>query len=127
MKKRLDRSICNDAWINFWSSISCCTLTKSKSDHYPLLLDLKRDVIMHQSSFKFMKKWALHPECIDIGKDAWKEQAYGCPMFVLTKKLKSLKSRLKEWNKNIFGDVHLRVSNAMQQVYSIQQHLDENG
>lgn len=41
-EKILDRSICNDDGIEYWSSISCCTLTKSKSDHYPLLLDLKK-------------------------------------------------------------------------------------
>lgn len=29
-EKRLDRSICNEDWINFWSSVSCCTLVKKQ-------------------------------------------------------------------------------------------------
>lgn len=36
-EKRLDRAVCNDEWLNFWTSVSCCTLTKSASDHFPIL------------------------------------------------------------------------------------------
>lgn len=39
IKRRLDRSICNKQWLDFCSSISCSTLIKTRSDHYPLLLD----------------------------------------------------------------------------------------
>lgn len=41
--------------------------------------------------------------------------------------MKSLKFKLKDWNKSVFGDVHLKISNAMQQVDSIQQQVYENG
>ncbi|KAF1867902.1 hypothetical protein Lal_00012798 [Lupinus albus] len=35
--KRLDRSICNGEWIDYWNQIFCCTLPRSGSDHHPLL------------------------------------------------------------------------------------------
>lgn len=37
-EKRLDRSLCNDSCLDYWHSAACCTLIRSKSDHYPLLL-----------------------------------------------------------------------------------------
>lgn len=101
--------------------MSCCTLAKSKSDLFPLLLNLQRVIGQHQSSFKFLKMWSLHPNCDAIVKEVWKEKVYGCPMFVLTSKLKSLKVRLKEWNRAVFGDVHIKVNNAMQNRTAIQQ------
>lgn len=42
-KRRLDRSICNQTMLDSCSSISCSTLLKTTSDHYPLLLEFKTD------------------------------------------------------------------------------------
>lgn len=41
-ERKLDRTVCNNDWIAFWNSSSCCTLPRSKSDHHPLLLIRKR-------------------------------------------------------------------------------------
>jgi hypothetical protein len=38
-EKRFDRAICNQAWLSFCNSSSCSTLLRTKSGHYPLLLD----------------------------------------------------------------------------------------
>lgn len=69
-EKRLDRVICNDAWIDSWSSISCCTLTRSKSDHYPILLSLQKHSGHHKSSFKFLRIWSHHEDYIKIVSDS---------------------------------------------------------
>lgn len=95
IEKRLDRTICNDASLNLWTSISRCTLIRIGSDHYPLLLEMKKDSGPHSSFFKFMKMWASHPNCIKLVQDVWKENMVGCPMFVLSQKLKMLKFKLK--------------------------------
>lgn len=47
---RLDRAICNDEWLNFWSSMTCCTLTRCCSDHFPLLINLSNACKSHPSS-----------------------------------------------------------------------------
>jgi len=38
-QKRLDRAICNQQWIDMCTTISCSTLIRNRSDHFPLLLD----------------------------------------------------------------------------------------
>lgn len=72
-EKRLDRAVCNDGWLSFWTVVSCCTLTKSNSDHLPLLLDLRKEERSFPSSFKFMKMWASHQDCAKLIEDTWKE------------------------------------------------------
>jgi len=54
--QRLDRAICNESWIDLWSVISCNTLLKCQSDHFPLLLTLHvKPPITIIPRFKFFK------------------------------------------------------------------------
>jgi hypothetical protein len=126
-ERRLDRAICNHPLIDLCSSISVSTLTKHKSDHYPLLLDLNLTNVSFAAQFKFMKMWSLHPDCKDLVQSCWNITFIGCPMFVLSKKLKLLKESLKTWNKDCFGNMHACVTSAEQNPNSIQDHLQTNG
>lgn len=65
-KRRLDRAVCNQLWIDTCTSISCSTLAKQRSDHYPLLLDLTVNSTQIASYFKFVKMWTLNNDCKDI-------------------------------------------------------------
>lgn len=47
---RLDRTICNDDWLAVWDSVACCTLPRIRSDHFPILLVLKKEFISHPSN-----------------------------------------------------------------------------
>lgn len=40
-ERRLDRAICNQLWLDSCASLAVTTLTKFKSDHFPILLDFK--------------------------------------------------------------------------------------
>lgn len=63
IEMRLDRAMCIDDWLNFWDNVACCTLTRSHSDHYPLLLVLKKGVVTFLFSFKFQGMWCYHSDC----------------------------------------------------------------
>jgi hypothetical protein len=71
--------------------------------------------------------WLLHDDCKRVVSDHWKMNVVGCPMFILKTKLKLLKPILKAWNKEVFGDVHTNVANAVAQVDSIQQIINASG
>jgi hypothetical protein len=126
-EKRLDRSICSLDFIDTCSSISCSTLTKTRSDHFPLLLDFQSSNARHASSFRFMSMWLLHPTCKDEIINIWNTSIAGCPMFVLCKKLKLLKDRLKVWNKETFGNVHDQLKKAEDKVNIIQETINACG
>lgn len=112
-ERRLDRVVCNDPLINYWGSSTCCTLPRSKSDHHPILLKLQKDIATFSSSFKFLKMWSTHKDCQSVIANSWKQEVNGCPLTVLSQKLKNLKVVLKDWNEVSFGDVHKRVEQAM--------------
>lgn len=123
-EKRLDRSLCNDHWIDFWESTACCTLPRSRSDHHPLVIVSKRGNDAIHSHFKFQKMWLQHPNCQRVVKEVWNRPAVGCPMSIVSQKLKALKAELKSWNMMVFGNVHNRVRTASELVDNIQQQID---
>lgn len=45
--------------------------------------------------FKCQQMWTSRPLCINVVKNAWKTKVAGCPMFILTEKLKLLSNNLK--------------------------------
>lgn len=126
-EKRLDRCMCNVDWLNFWTISSCCTLFRSKSDHFPILLDVRKGVNSFPSSFKFHKMWISHPDCKRLIKEVWSKPVFGCPMFILSQKLKQVKAELKVWNLRVFGNIQLRVNNAIEAVNKIQLEINALG
>lgn len=44
-------------------------------------------------------------------------------MFILIQKLKALKQELKLWNRHVFGDVHIKVNEALEAVKLIQEQI----
>jgi hypothetical protein len=71
--------------------------------------------------------WTLHDDYKNIVAASWNEPVVGCPMFVLSQKLKSLKLKLKTWNKETFGNVHELVKNAETHLLQIQTQIDTFG
>ncbi|KAF1887608.1 hypothetical protein Lal_00040662 [Lupinus albus] len=126
-EKRLDRSLCNDSWLEVSKQVSCCTLPRVASDHNPLLFSATNDNARRISQFSFHRMWLNHSDCSRVVAESWRNEVYGCPMFILSQKLKNLKIVLKDWNKNIFGDVHLRVQNALANVDQIQNQISVAG
>lgn len=55
IQRRLDRTICNHEWYAACNLVTCSTLTKLRSNHYPLLLEFKNDECLFISQFKFLK------------------------------------------------------------------------
>ncbi|KAK2445365.1 hypothetical protein QL285_016305 [Trifolium repens] len=126
-EKRLDRAICNQAWLDSCCSSSVIALTRIRSDHFPLLLDLQVTATSFASQFKFQRMWSLHDDCANIVSECWNSVVVGCPMFILTQKLKMLKTKLKVWNKTCFGNVHENVISAEQKLQQIQHQIQISG
>lgn len=126
-EKRLDRVISNQDMLNTCSSISCSTLTRVRSDHFPLLLEVKFQDIRYISNFKFLKMWSHHQDCSNFINNVWNKQVFGSPMQILSQKLKILKGELKTWNKNVFGNIHINVKNSVEKLDAIQEDINISG
>jgi len=51
---------------------------------------------------RFEERWATHPECESIIREAWNREAHlGSPMFRLFSKIRVCKSALVAWSRNM--------------------------
>jgi len=72
-----------------------------------------------------MQMWSLHPDCKKVVESCLNKPVVGCPMFVLSKKLKNLKLALKEWKKESFGNVQDNVKIVEEDLNQIQMHINQ--
>lgn len=86
-ERRLDRSICNQDWLDMCSSIYFSTMIKTRYDHYPLLLDFNTFDSSFSTNIKFIKMWGMHKDRKYFISSCWKVRVIRCPMFVLNKML----------------------------------------
>ncbi|XP_019432044.1 PREDICTED: uncharacterized protein LOC109339110 [Lupinus angustifolius] len=126
-EKRLDRSICNDDWLSVWNHTMCCSLPRICSDHHPLLICSSSASASRIVPFRFHNMWIQHHDCRRLVAEMWNTPLVGCPMFILSQKLKLLKKELRTWNKTVFGNVHDRVKNASALLDSVQNLLNDLG
>ncbi|KAF1892197.1 hypothetical protein Lal_00036556 [Lupinus albus] len=109
-----------------WNQLSCSTLPRIASDHHHLLLCFDMG-ITPRSSFKFHKMWLSHLDCHRLVSEVWRWEVVGCPMFVLSHKLRILKKEFKVWNVQVFGNIQERVKQDMTNVAAIQDVINSIG
>ena len=113
---RLDRYLVNEGWDCHFGDARHCVLLRPVFYHFPLLLDgggLRRG----PSLFRFENIWLKVEGFKDLLKSWWEGDSFnGSSSFILAEKLKILKAKLKEWNKDIFGRVEYRKDLALEQV-----------
>ena len=113
---RLDCFLVNEGWDSHFGDARQFVLPRPVSDHFPILLDgggLRRG----PSPFRFENMWLKVEGVKDLLKYWWEEGSFsGSPSFILAERLKSLKAKLKEWNRNTFGRVEYRKNLALEQM-----------
>lgn len=128
MEQRLDRALCNLQFYDAWPISKCVVLPRTCSDHSALLISGAGTLSLGPRPFKFHSMWLEHLSFKDIVLSCWNaSHFYGCPMFVLTSKLKALKSCLKSWNLQVFGNVHANVTEARNKLSVIQSAISSTG
>ncbi|KAJ9701497.1 hypothetical protein PVL29_006726 [Vitis rotundifolia] len=115
-RSRLDRFLVSEDWENHFSGVSQCTLPRPVSDHFPILLDgggVRRGPI----PFRFENMWMKEEGFKELLKGWWQGFSFsGSYSFILSEKLKALKVKLKNWNKEVFGKVGVNLRMALDKV-----------
>eukprot|EP00253_Pinus_taeda_P025821 PITA_25821 len=104
---KLDRFIISEDLMLLEKEIAASVLPVGGSDHWPIQMVIQGIGTPQNRPFIFENICLSHPDFIsNIGK-WWAEdlQIQGTRMFMLHKKLKHIKMRLKEWNKKDFGNI----------------------
>ncbi|KAL8102690.1 hypothetical protein AgCh_027277 [Apium graveolens] len=121
--RRLDRMLCNAAWLHEFSESWVHVKTKGIMDHAPLLLHIPIQLEKIRKPFQFfnfMRDITGFQEEVTRG---WAYTCSGDPMSILCRKLKEVKVELKTLNKQ-HGNLHTNVSIARTNLQEIQEAID---
>ncbi|XP_060170505.1 uncharacterized protein LOC132601442 [Lycium barbarum] len=107
--KRLDRMLVNDLFQSWFGQIEVDHLSRTGSDHAPLLLSCTDQTQTFIKTFKFLKFWTEHADFPYVVRQHW--QGDSADVFLaFKKKLKSVQSALSQWSKHTFGDIFKLLS-----------------
>ncbi|RAL41595.1 hypothetical protein DM860_013129 [Cuscuta australis] len=112
--RRLDRVLINSNSNMLFSDISISHLSKTSSDHKPILLLCKEEGFQGPKPFRFLNVWATHHNFLTTVNDYWVNSPRTGGMAGLAMKLKGLKSTLSNWNKLHFGNIFQEKGSGQQ-------------
>jgi len=91
-------------------------------DHCPMVMKIMSPP-RTSKPFKFFNYWTTHPDFSNLVAQVWDSPLNGNPMFILCSKLRLLKCRLKQLNKESFSDISSRTVEARIDLRNIQDAL----
>eukprot|EP00253_Pinus_taeda_P024786 PITA_24786 len=105
---KLDRFMISEELLLTDKEITATVLPFGGSDHWPIQLEIKGLISPRNRPFRFENMWFSHLDFISNIDEWWSEdlQFQGSKMYLLHKRLKHVKFRLKEWNKKDFDREH---------------------
>ncbi|XP_074266141.1 uncharacterized protein LOC141588607 [Silene latifolia] len=102
---RIDRALINVDWLNEFPDSVANFLPEGLFDHCPCLINFKVQMIRRPAAFKYYNMWALAKNFEEMVSNHWNNDVQSTHMFRVISKLKSLKSELKNLNKEQFSDI----------------------
>ncbi|KAF5931642.1 hypothetical protein HYC85_027813 [Camellia sinensis] len=113
---RIDRFLLDSRWLEIFS-FKQWGLPRTVSDHCPILLkEDERD--WGPKPFKFLNPWLAHPSFMPAVKQIWENnQVSGWAGFRLMRKLRDLRSHLRIWNKEVFGNIDALLKSAEEELH----------
>jgi exonuclease III len=120
---RLDRFLISESIIMQGLTLDCNILPWGGSDHWPVQLEAGFQTTPKNRPFRFEKFWIDHPTFKEKIKQWWREEQpeQGTRMFKLHKKLKYIRKKLKEWNRDIFGNINTEKNDIEEKMKKLQE------
>ncbi|RVW42450.1 Transposon TX1 uncharacterized 149 kDa protein [Vitis vinifera] len=109
---KLDRFLFSDQWEDHFSAITQAALPRLISDHNPIVLQAG-GFSSGKSPFRFENMWLKIDGFQDLVRSWWNGYSVdGSSSHCIAEKLKALKKDLKNWNKEVIGNVSLNRAEA---------------
>lgn len=120
--KRLDRVLCCAQARLQWQEAIVTHLPTLASDHTPLYLQFSptRNMNASRRPFRFEAAWLTHPGFKELLDASWNRN------IDTREALRSLQTRLKKWNREVFGDVQVRKEKLLTEINETQALIDHH-
>lgn len=122
--KKLDRILVNDNWLLLYQDSVGVFGEPGISDHSPCCIYLDSFSPKQKKPFKFFTMLNGHPDFAEVVKQCWTSLPFaGSKMFLVSKKLKELKSIIRAFSTKNFSELEKRVSESFSELQSCQHAL----
>ncbi|XP_026420101.1 uncharacterized protein LOC113316085 [Papaver somniferum] len=123
---KIDLFIMSGSWEDHFKNVVVTALAPPFSYHKPIKLSCDT-VDWGPPPWRFEAMWWFEKDFLDLMKKWWLSFSFnGTPGFVFAKKLQTLKSMLRVWNKEIFGEIDRKCENNLLAIKYLD-HLAEDG
>ena len=87
------------------------------------MLKLEDEKYLGPIPFRFSPPWIARDDFMDIVSNAWRIQVSGSPNFMWERKLKNMKTSLKDWIKSLPSTLSVR-NQALENLAAIQLQIE---
>ncbi|XP_060182462.1 uncharacterized protein LOC132612146 [Lycium barbarum] len=122
--KRLDRILVNNQLQEWFGNLQMEHLSRTGSDHAPLLLTAGEQVQQFSKPFRFLKFWIDHESFLYTVEQHWSTDFVGDAFITLKLKMKKLKTTLSVWSKETFDDIFKQLT-IREDIVKIKEMLFE--
>ncbi|XP_074298077.1 uncharacterized protein LOC141628890 [Silene latifolia] len=123
---RLDRVLVNQKWLVDRVDSYAHFHDEGYFDHSPCIIQDSQHAFVARKSFKYFSMWSQVDEFLPCVQHHWSTHLQGTKMYVLVKKLKSVKQPLKQLNSQLFTDIENNAAHAWKVMDAIQSDLKLN-
>lgn len=116
LRERLDRVVCNQAWLSLFVDSSMVNLPLPSTDHCGLWIRLSANGPRHgtKNYFKFLGPWLEHPEFRVQLENSWRASSSW------NDNISRLSNTLKAWNHDVFGNIFKKKKRILDRLEGIQ-------
>ena len=100
IRKRLDRAMINDSWLEKMPQTTITHLSSTGYDHCPLFMEMVSTSTDHIKYFRFLNCWVDNPQFMETVKTYWEKEVAGTGMWRFHQKIKRLSNSLSRSFKN---------------------------
>jgi hypothetical protein len=118
--ERLDRVLCNPTWQEIFSDSIITHLPLPTSDHCGLWIQMTGTIHHNNRPFKFMAPWLDHPDFNNQILNSWRNS------FTWLDNINNTSSNLREWNRDVFGNIFKRKERILRRLEGINRKLQNS-
>lgn len=125
--RKLDRLLVNDNWLADFPLSYGEFQDPAFSDHCPTCVHLGGQLVRKQRPFKFSNFLLDNEHFLELVADFWSSTyVAGTSMFIVSKKLKLLKGKIRNFSRENYSGIEKRVSEAASALSQCQQNFLAN-
>ncbi|XP_050212856.1 uncharacterized protein LOC126664492 [Mercurialis annua] len=124
-RSKIDRCFLSPTIFSIWPHFELKALPRSFSDHVPLLFSSVSSIDWGPKPFKSINAWWNDASFYNLILESWKAISINKPGADLVVKLRELRIIIKDWNKNVFGNLNTKFDKVQQDIHALEANMDE--